>query len=175
MTDLGELELDHLRAWLVWLRNTPTQYGRPRSSKTIETYCRQLLAFVRWCFAEGILDHNPAARLKLPKAEKKHIRVFTDEEVKLLHEACMPSSAGLRPDVRRMLAARNRAVLWVLLDTGMRESELCGMRFMDFDRRRGTIYLMGKGAKERKILLGQRGYHYLTAYLDHWRGESEHA
>jgi site-specific recombinase XerD len=72
-----------------------------------------------------------------------------------------------------MLAARNRAVLWVLLDTGMRESELCGMRFMDFDRRRGTLYITGKGAKERKILLGQRGYHYLCAYLDHWRGEPE--
>jgi integrase/recombinase XerD len=33
---------------------------------------------------------------------------------------------------------------------------------------------MGKGAKERKILLGQRGYHSLCAYLDHWRGEPEH-
>jgi site-specific recombinase XerD len=72
------------------------------------------------------------------------------------------------------LGVRNRAVLWVLLDTGMRESELCGMRFMDFDRRCGTIYLMGKGAKERKILLGQRGDHYLCAYLDHWRDEPEH-
>src|SRR5262249_20921160 len=49
----------------------------------------------------------------------------------------------------------------------------CGMRFADFDRRRGTIYLMGKGAKERKILLGQRGHHYLCAYLDHWRGEPD--
>jgi site-specific recombinase XerD len=29
---------------------------------------------------------------------------------------------------------------------------------------------MGKGAKERKLLLGQRDYHYLTSYLDHWRG-----
>lgn len=175
LTDLGALELDHLRAWLVWLRNTPTPHGRPRSSKTIESCCRQMMAFVRWCVAESILDHDPTARLKLPKAEKKHIRVFTDEEIKLLHEACLPPASGLRPDVRRMLAARNRAVLWVLLDTGMRESELCGMRFMDFDRRRGTLYIMGKGAKERKILLGQRGYHYLCAYLDHWRGEPENA
>jgi site-specific recombinase XerD len=59
----------------------------------------------------------------------------------------------------------------VLLDTGMHKSELCGMRFLDFDRKRGTIYLMGKAAKERNILLGQRGYHYICACLDHCRGE----
>jgi integrase len=34
----------------------------------------------------------------------------------------------------KMLTARNRAILWVLLDTGMRASELGGMRFADFDR-----------------------------------------
>jgi site-specific recombinase XerD len=171
VTDLADLELEHLRAWLVWLRNTLSPHGKPRASKTIESYCRQVKAFVRWCVSEGILEHDPTIRLKLPKAEKKHLRVFTDEEVKLLHEACLPPRNGLRADVQRMLAARNRAILWVLLDTGMRTAELRGMRFMDFDRKRGTIYIMGKGAKERKLLLGQRGYHYLCAYLDHWRGE----
>jgi site-specific recombinase XerD len=111
--------------------------------------------------------------VRVPKAEKKHIRVFNDDEIRVLHEACIPPSAGLRSDVRRMLTARNRAILWTLLDTGMREAELCGIRFKDLDRRRGTVYIMGKGAKERKLLLGQRGYHYLTSYLDHWRGEPE--
>lgn len=173
LTDLSELELDHIRAWLVWLRNTPSQHDRPRTSKTIESYCRQVKAFAHWCFIEGILDHDPTERLKLPKAEKKIIRVFSDDEVRKLHEACVPSSTGLRPEVHRMLTARNRAILWVLLDTGMRASELAGMRFMDLDRKRGTIYIMGKGAKERKVLLGQRGYHYLCTYLDHWHGEPE--
>jgi integrase/recombinase XerD len=123
--------------------------------------------------AEGVLDHDPTERVRAPKAEKKHIRVFSDDEVRALHEACVPPANGLRPDVRRMIAARNRAILWTLLDTGMREGELCGMRFKDLDRQRGTIYIMGKGAKERKLLLGQRGYHYLTSYLDHWRGDPE--
>lgn len=173
LTDLAQLQIDHLRAWLVWLRNTPAKNGQQRSPKTIESYCRQMMAFVRWCYAEEILDHDPTERLKLPKAEKKHIRVLTDDEVKQLHEACTAPSNGLRTDVRRMLTARNRAILWTLLDTGMRASELCGMRFMDLDRKRGTVYIMGKGAKERKVLLGQRGYHYLCAYLDHWRGEPE--
>ena len=173
LEDLSLLDIDHLRAWLVWLRNTPTPRGNPHSSKTIESYCRQVMAFTRWCFAESILDHDPTARLKLPRAEKKHIRVFSDEEVKQLHDACVPNGNGLRQDVCRMLTARNRAILWTLLDTGIRASELCGIRFMDLDRKRGTVYIMGKGAKERKVLLGQRGYHYLTSYLDHWRGDPD--
>jgi site-specific recombinase XerD len=173
LDDLTRITVDHLRARLVWLRNTPSRYHRPRSSKSIESYCRHMLAFFRWCFAEGILEHDPTERIKLPKAEKKIIRVFTDEEIKLMHEACTAPSNGLRADVRRMLTARNRAILWTLLDTGMRVSELCKMRFMDLDRRRGSIYIMGKGAKERKLTMGQIGYHYLTAYLDQWRGEPE--
>ena len=173
IVDLSLLSIDTLRAWLVWLRNTPGPQGNPRSSKTVESYCRQIMAFLRWCYREEILDHDLTERLKLPKADKKHIRVFTDEEVKALHEACAAGDGGLRPDVRRMLTARNRAVLWFLLDTGIRASELCGIRFMDFDRKHGTVYIMGKGAKERKVLLGQRGSHYLCAYLDYWRGEPE--
>ncbi|MBA3824252.1 MAG: tyrosine-type recombinase/integrase [Ktedonobacterales bacterium] len=173
ITHVEQVEVDNIRSWLVWLRNTPSQRKRPRSSKTIESYCRQVMAFFRWCMAEEIVMHNPLGRLKLPRAEKKIIRVFSDEEIKRMHEACQPNPSGLRPDVRRMLTTRNRAIMWVLLDTGMRASELGGIRFMDFDRKRGTVYIMGKGAKERKLLLGQHSYHYLTAYLDHWRGESE--
>lgn len=54
----------------------------------------------------------------------------------------------LRPPPARNINSRN-----VRLDTGMRASELGGMLFADFDRK--------------------RSYHYLCAYLDHWRGEPE--
>ena len=154
LDDLNDLEVEHVRAWLVYLRNVPTGRDELRSSKTVENYARHLLAFLHWCVAEGVLDHDPTERVRVPKAEKKHLRVFTDEEVRALHEACVQPSVGVRPDVRRMLTARNRAILWTLLDTGMREAELCGMRFKDLDRRRGTIYIMGKGAKERKLAAG---------------------
>ncbi len=69
--DLNQIDLDHLRAWLVWLRNTPSQRKMPRSSKTIESYCRQVKAFLRWCYAESVIERDPTERLKLPKAEKK--------------------------------------------------------------------------------------------------------
>src|SRR5689334_6547194 len=72
--DLNEVEVEHVRAWLVYLRNTPTDQDTPRSSKTIENYARHLLGFLHWCVAEEVLDHDPTERVRVPKAEKKHIR-----------------------------------------------------------------------------------------------------
>lgn len=53
-----------------------------RSSKTIGNYARHLLAFLHWCVEEGVLDNNPTERVRVPKAEKKHIRVFTEDAVR---------------------------------------------------------------------------------------------
>jgi site-specific recombinase XerD len=61
--DLCQLQVNHIRAWLVWLGNTPSYRHQPRSSKTIESYCRQVMAFLRWCMAEGVISHNPLERL----------------------------------------------------------------------------------------------------------------
>jgi integrase/recombinase XerD len=49
---------------------------------------------------------------------------------------------------------RNRAILWVLYDTGIRVSELCGLRLSDFDRKHSILTVKGKGSKERRIALG---------------------
>jgi site-specific recombinase XerD len=66
-------------------------------------------------------------------------------------------------------AMRNRAILWVFYDTGMRVSELCGLRLADFDRKHGVLTVKGKGSKERRIALGQNCLRNLLYYLDRHR------
>jgi integrase/recombinase XerD len=68
---------------------------------------------------------------------------------------------------------RNRAILWVLLDTGIRVSELCGLRLSDFDRKHGVFTVKGKGSKERRIALGQNCLRNLLYYLDRHRPSDE--
>ncbi len=70
-------------------------------------------------------------------------------------------------------AARNRAILWVLYDTGIRLSELCGLRIGDFDRKHGLITVKGKGSKERRIALGQNCLRHLLYYLERHRPDEE--
>jgi site-specific recombinase XerD len=71
-------------------------------------------------------------------------------------------------------AVSNRAILWLLYDTGIRVSELCGLRLADFDRKHVVITVRGKGSKERRIALGNNCLRNLVYYLDrHWPGEEE--
>ena len=159
--------------WLSHLRNTSNKQGRPYSSRSIETYSRDVAAFFKWLVAHGHISVNPMEQIKRPKVEKPLIRVFTEEELKLLDAACDRPSKGraFTPDERKALAARDRAFLWLLLSTGIRISEACGLLFKDISWDDGMIYVRGKGAKERRIPMGKVARQHLNTYIQYWRGE----
>jgi site-specific recombinase XerD len=65
----------------------------------------------------------------------------------------------------QFLASRNKAIILIFLDTGLRASELRGMLLTDIDRERGRIRVMGKGAKERVVRIGATAQKALWKYL----------
>ena len=67
------------------------------------------------------------------------------------------------------MAARNRAILWLLLDTGLQVSELCGLRLTDVDRTGGTVTVRGKKGHLRTFPLSADGQRAVCAYLDQAR------
>jgi site-specific recombinase XerD len=163
--------------WLAHLRNTPNRFGRPYSSRSIETYSRDVAVFFHWLVDHNHLKVNPMGKVKTPKVEKALIRVFTEDELERLDAACDRPAKGksLTPDERKALAARDRAFLWLLLSTGIRLSEACGLLFSDIDWDAGMIYVRGKGAKERKVPFGKVARQHLNTYIQYWRGEpTEH-
>jgi site-specific recombinase XerD len=169
---VGEVTPDHLRAWLTDLRHEPGPYG-PRTSRTIQTYCRHMRPFFRWLHEEGYLPTNPAASIKLPKAKKTLIRIFEDDEISQLQQACEPVNGKRATYLQRGLAARDRAIVDLLLDTGIRRAELCALRMRDLDLKPETLYIQGKGQKERKVSLSPHVRHLLGTYLSKWRVEAE--
>ena len=54
------------------------------------------------------------------------------------------------------MAARDRALLWVLFDTGISVSNVCALCVSDLDRKTGTLRVRGKGGKEGQMVLGAR-------------------
>ncbi len=68
-----------------------------------------------------------------------------------------------------LAAARNRAILWVLFDTGMYTTEVCELCLGDVDREQGMVRVRGKGGAARWLTLGHEGRRHLFAYLDHFR------
>jgi site-specific recombinase XerD len=157
----------HLSAWLTWLRQTPGARGKPRTARTLETYAWSARAFCNWLVRRDYLARTPFEQVAFPKVGKPLIRLIEPEEFERLLLACRPpAEIGALVD---RAAARNRAILWVFLDTGIRVSELCGLRLGDFDRRHGILTVWGKGSKERRIALGQNGLRNLLYYLDRHR------
>ncbi len=67
------------------------------------------------------------------------------------------------------LTARNRAILWLLWETGMQVSELCGLRLADVDRASETVTVQGKRSSLRRFSLSSDGMRALCAYLDQAR------
>jgi site-specific recombinase XerD len=71
--------------------------------------------------------------------------------------------------IANQAAARNRAILWVLFETGMHVTEVCRLRLGDVDREQGMVKVQGKGEAVRWLTLGHEGQCSLLAYLDHYR------
>jgi integrase/recombinase XerD len=168
---VGEVDAPDINAWFAYMRKIPTSRGKVRSERTIQTYARSARAFFHWLVRREILERNPFDRVVFPKVGKPLIRTIEPEEFEQLLLACTPPGE-IGPFADRA-AARNRAILWILYDTGIRLSELCGLRTGDFDRKHALIVIKGKGSKERRIALGNNCLGHLLYYLDRHRPDEE--
>ncbi len=171
ITLVVDVDAPDISAWFASMRKTPGARGKVRSERTIQTYARSARAFFHWLIRQNLLTSNPFDRVVFPKVGKPLIQTITDEEFEKLLLACAPPNEEGRFAERA--AARNRAILWLFYDTGIRVSELCGLRVGDFDRKKGIITVKGKGSKERRIALGQNCLRNLLYYLDRHRPDEK--
>ncbi len=103
------------------------------SNKTLLNYHVGLSALWTWCVEEGLVQEHIVRRVRSPKPEIKEVRPYTQTEVKEMLDALTHSKAYTRPlkkECRNSLrnGERHRAMIFLLLDTGVRAEELCGLR-----------------------------------------------
>jgi len=153
------------------MRKAPGQHGKIRSERTIQTYARSARAFFHWLVRRETIERNPFDRVTFPKVGKPLIQTITAEEFERLLLACTPPNET--GPIAERASVRNRAIFWLLYDTGIRVSELCGLRVNDFDRKHGVITVKGKGSKERRIALGNNCIRNVLYYLDRHRPDEE--
>jgi integrase/recombinase XerD len=126
------------------------------SKKSLLGYHACLSALWRWAVAEGFAQKNIVREIPQPRPEERVINPFTQAEVKSLLGAVDKSAPYQRPGQRPCanavpMAARNRVIIYLLIDTGIRASELCGLKIADVDLKARHIIVMGKRSKERLI------------------------
>ncbi|MEX2028910.1 MAG: tyrosine-type recombinase/integrase [Candidatus Paceibacterota bacterium] len=100
----------------------------------------------------------PPGSIKLLRMVKKHPQVSELEELKKLIESPMKFEKD------KLVALRNRAALETLFASGMRISELVGLKRIQLDKS-GKIFIQGKGRKQRFIYLTERAKHHIDNYL----------
>jgi tyrosine recombinase XerC len=123
---------------------------------TIARKVASLRSFYRFLLREGVVGHNPASDLTLPRLEKR-LPIFLDEaEVLRLLEA---------PDPSDLAGRRDRAILEILYSTGMRIGELAAVSIEDVDLLGEVVKAKGKGKKERLVPLGRAALEALKDYL----------
>jgi integrase/recombinase XerC len=119
------------------------------------------LATVRSLFKylgrEGLVPHSPAASVVAPKKERRLPRVLSADDAAWLLD---------NPEPQKPRSPRDQAILEVLYSAGVRVAELVGMNVEDVDLEAGTATVLGKGRKERVVLLGGKAVAALRAYLD---------
>ena len=127
--------------------------SRARSLSTLRSFHRFLLR-------ENYTEHDPTALLESPRSLPALPRLLSKKEVECLLQA---------PTGDTPIAVRDRAMLEVLYATGMRVSELVGLRLGDLKLDIGCLNAFGKGSKQRLIPLGEVAIEILQEYLQNSR------
>ena len=126
-----------------------------QSARTSARRLSSLRRLFEYLVREGEMGHNPSAGIESPRLGRPLPKSLTEDEVEALINA---------PDVKTNLGLRDRSMLEVLYATGVRVSELVGLRLGQVNLRQGVIRVIGKGNKERLIPLGEEAVHWLEKY-----------
>jgi len=131
-------------------------YRQKLSSRSVARHLATLRGFFRFAVTDGLLRDEPTLNLEAPRVWKSlPIFLSISQVEKLL----------AMPDARIPLGARDAAMLEVLYSTGLRVSELVGLRLAELDLSMGCVRCIGKGNKERLVPLGRAAINSLRHYL----------
>jgi len=131
-------------------------YRQKLESKSVARHLVSLRSFFRFAQIQGLIPSDPSMNLESPKIRRAlpgYLRL--DEVERLLAQ----------PDERMPLGLRDRAMLEVLYSSGLRVSELVGLRVSDLDTRVGCVRCIGKGDKERIVPIGKKALSIVEKYL----------
>ena len=137
--DLAVVQAEWIRSWVV------DMVRRGKSPRTIHRKVSVYRTFVKFARRNGLMDHNPAESVVLPKVEKRMPEVVPEHAMSNLF------AEGVFSDDWQ--GRRDRSMMALLYETGIRMSELIALKVNDVDGSRKELKVYGKGRKERRLPL----------------------
>jgi integrase/recombinase XerC len=132
--------------------------GRGYDSRTVCRKLSSIRALYRFLKITGVLENDPAAAIPGPSVAKKRPAPLKVAEVMKL----LRTSLAGRTDQARL---RDTAILELFYASGMRRAEVAGVRLADVDLAERTIRVVGKGSKERTVVINHAAADAIAAYL----------
>lgn len=167
---VNQLGTQELRAYILHLQKANRWANNPKiristgklSPYSVQGHVRALKAFWGWLEREGYIVSNPLAKLPLPKVPEKPVYVLSSEQIKKLFS-----------QINRLtpIGARYYAILLLLLDTGMRISELVSIRIQALDLQHDCVQVLGKGQKLRSVPMSKLTRKEINRYINHSRAQ----
>lgn len=157
--DAAQVSAGVLERYQRWLYHQYRQAsGQPLTISAQRTRLRIVASFFSWAVRQHHLPANPAADLEMPR-EPRFLPRF------VLSRADVTGILA-QPDLTTPKGLRDRALMEVLYSTGMRRTELAGLKLYDIERERGLILIReGKGRKDRYLPLGAAALGWIDRYL----------
>ena len=119
-------------------------------------YISTLRRFYRYLLARGRIGADPTLKIAMPVKPSRLPKVLSEAQVEALLAA---------PQIEESLGLRDRAMLETLYATGLRVSELVGLKLHEVNFEMGVLRVFGKGSKERLVPLGEESVDWLRRYL----------
>lgn len=156
--DVGDITHRTIRSWMGELLDDGL------SKRSLARKIAGLNAYFQFLRKKDILSHNPAAKVKAPKFEKKLPAFLKDASIDMLFEQIE------YPET--MEGRRDKALLELLYSCGLRRSELMALEFNNIDFSGRTLRVMGKGRKERIVPFGDHAHSAMRRYMQACEAES---
>jgi len=177
--DISKITNEQLRNFMVWLRREyqPQRFSNdnsPYKSTTMRNAWCAMRSLFRWANDE-LGTGRPDLDIKMPKVSYPEVIPFTKEEIMALLKACTYTKSVNTPGKkpyrrRRLMGARDRLLILVLLDTGIRVSECAAIRIQDVNPENGELFIRplnsSRKNKSRTLHIGGATRRALWSYLN---------
>jgi len=150
ITKPHEVQEEHIVKYILFKKKTC-------NGVSVNTYYRYVKTWFNWMLdpVRKIITASPFAGMKTPSVPKTVIKPLTYEQIQRMLACCTPLLRGVR----------DKAIVMLIYDSGLRRTEVSNIRLSDVDLKRGAIKVMGKGAKERYVGIGDETRKAILKYL----------
>jgi len=165
--DLSTFNIEAVRTYIHYLRSRnkfskPAKTEKPSqlSPKTVQCHVRALKAFASWLYRDDYTKENLLRNLKIPHAPQKMIEPLTADEIKKNLKVVNRKTPN---------GKRNYAIVTLMLDTGLRVSEVSSSKLGEVNLDKSCLKILGKGNKERLVPIGDYCRMMITDYIENGR------